>query len=96
MVTHQRPRPLDTLMKQKLVRGLSCTLAEAANEVGGTDSNFTRQVTQPKIAFEASVDEFDGSPQYRGSQSPGGVLQYGRTSGVVTQKIARQSSGHAI
>ena len=67
MVTHQRPRPLDTLMKQKLVWGLSCALAEAANEVRRTDLCFACQVTQSKIAFEVSLDEFDGSPQYGGS-----------------------------
>ena len=51
MVAHQGLRPPDALMKQILVRGLSCALPEAANEVRRTDLCFTRQITQSKIAF---------------------------------------------
>src|SRR5260370_13871682 len=96
MVAHQGPRPLDTLMQEKLVWGLSCALAEAANEVGCTYARFMRQITQAKIPFQVGLDELNASTQGGGGHTACGVMLHRKGCGVVTQEIAGQRGGYAI
>src|SRR5271170_4166203 len=82
--------------EEEIGRGFACAMAEAANEVRGTDLCFLRQVIQSEIAFKVGLDEFDASPQDGGGQTSGGVLQCRGSGGVMTQEIASQGCSHAI